>query len=113
MPSIEQRAHARYNVDHAVEMGRQDELTAGRTINLSRGGMLVSVPIEPALSVGERVTLSFSVPDLEAPIRCKAEVRWANRVDRTIVGVQFVTGLRAKEAWALGRFLERIREEQD
>jgi hypothetical protein len=110
MTAIEQRAHARYSVEHPVEVGRGEARTEGRTINLSRGGLLASIPISPPLKMGERVGVTLRVPDLEAAIVCQAEVRWANRVDETIVGLQFVTGLRAKEAWALGRFLERIRD---
>lgn len=107
MVGVEQRVHTRYEIAHAVELTRADVTIAGQMHNLSRGGTLVSADMEPRLRVGERMTVSFRLPDLESPIACQAEVRWVSDVDPKIVGLQFVTGLRAKETWALGRFLER------
>ena len=110
MASVEQRVHTRYDIDHAVDVTRSGETHAGRMANLSRGGTLIQTEIEPRMKIGERVGLSFRVPDLESAIECQAEVRWVNPVDPSMVGLQFVTGLRASEAWALGRFLERVRD---
>jgi hypothetical protein len=110
MTSTELRAHTRYDIDHEVEVTRADLTVEGRMANLSRGGTLVSAEFHPPLAMGERVGVSFRVPDLEAPISCQAEVRWINGVDRRVVGLQFVTGMRARETWALGRFLERVRD---
>lgn len=75
------------------------------TQNISLGGMLANVPLDPALRMGERVHVSFSVPQSADPIEADAEVRWANA---TSAGLQFVTGLRAKHTWALGKFLEGL-----
>lgn len=110
MVGVEQRAHPRYDVDHEIELERGGARSIARMRNLSRSGMLVVTPIEPHLRVGERVSLSFRVPDLEAPIACQAEVRWVNDLDRRSAGLNFVTGLRAREVWALGRFLDRLAE---
>jgi hypothetical protein len=111
MVGVEQRAHPRFVVDHAIEIVRDDETVTGRMRNLSRTGTLVATPFEPQLRLGDRVSLSFRVPDLEVPIACKAEVRWVDDVDRSTVGLQFTTGLRAREAWALGKFLDRLRDD--
>lgn len=108
MAGAEHRAHPRFEVDHEVDVTRAGSTASGRMRNLSRSGMLVVTAIDPALRVGERVAVSFRVPDLEAPIGCQAEVRWVSDVDRSVVGLHFVTGMRAKEAWALGRFLDRL-----
>ena len=109
MPTADKRAHERYEVELDVDLVRGETNVGARTINLSRGGMLLRAPTDPPLAVGQRVRLTFRVPDLEAPIGCDADVRWRNRVDATEVGVQFTSGLRAKEVWALGRLLERLR----
>ena len=110
MPSIEKRVHARYDVEHDVEITRDDVATAGRMVNLSRGGTMVTAPMDPPLKMGERVGVGFMLPDLDTPLRCKADVRWLSGVDKSMVGLQFTTGLRAKETWALGRFLDRLRD---
>ena len=107
--SVEKRAHDRYDVELEVSIVRGGDELDARSINLSRGGLLLHAPMQPALRIGDRVRVSFSVPDLEAPIGCDAAVRWTSRVDPAVVGVQFSSGMRAKEVWALGRLLERLR----
>jgi hypothetical protein len=111
MVGVDQRAHPRFDVDHEIEIVRGDATVLGRMRNLSRSGTLAIVPIEPHLKVGDRVSLSFQVPDLERPIACQAEVRWVNDVDRSVAGLHFTSGLRAREAWALGKFLDRLRDQ--
>jgi hypothetical protein len=108
MGSIEKRVHARYDIEHAIDVTRGDTTTSGRMVNLSRGGTRVAVSFQPPLKMSERVELEFRVPDHETPLRCRAEVRWIDPVDRSMIGLQFVTGFRARETWALGRFLERV-----
>ncbi len=110
MPTADKRAYERYEVELEVDLARGETTIGARTVNLSRGGMLMHAAIDPPLAVGQRVHLTFRLPDLATPIGCDADVRWRNRVDPTEVGVQFVTGLRAKEVWALGRLLERLRD---
>lgn len=75
------------------------------TQNLSLGGMLASIDFEPALALGQSVHVSFSVPQLAEPIEVEAEVRWTAGA---VIGLQFSTGLRAKQTWALGKFLESL-----
>lgn len=110
MVGIEKRIDPRFDVDHEIEVSRAGSTVIGRMRNVSRSGTLAVAPLEPRLRVGERVSLSFRVPDLESPIACQAEVRWVNAVDRSLAGLHFVTGLRAREAWALGKFLDRLRD---
>ena len=75
------------------------------TQNLSLGGMLASVGFEPPLQLSDRVLVSFSVPQLKESIEVEAEVRWTAR---GVIGLQFSAGLRAKQTWALGKFLEAL-----
>ena len=107
MSSSFKRASTRYQVEidmHVVADGRE---ATGRTLDLSLGGTLVRVPATPTLRVGERVHVSFRVPELQAPLTASADVRWVGDLDEALVGLQFVTGFRAKETWALGRYLEK------
>lgn len=109
--SVEKRAHDRYDVELDVSVTRDGTELEARSINLSRGGLLLHAPIDPALKIGERIRISFVVPDLDKPLACDGAVRWTSRVDPAVVGVQFASGLRAKEVWALGRLLERLRSD--
>ncbi len=107
MAPHDKRASTRYQVDVPMDVMHNGATAPGRAVNLSLGGALVRVPIQPPLRVGDRVDISFRVPDLDKPVAAKAEVRWVNDAEQEIAGLQFVTGFRAKETWALGRFLER------
>lgn len=108
MPPRDNRASARYQVEIDMHVVAADGREAtGRTLNLSLGGTLVLVPVTPPLRVGERVEVSFRVPELATPLTASADVRWVGDLDEALVGLQFATGFRAKETWALGRFLEK------
>ena len=71
-------------------------------MNLSLGGALVVG--EPRLPMGQRVTITFSVPTVEEPIEVGATVRWS---DDKGVGIQF-DGLRARDVWALNKYFEQL-----
>src|SRR5690606_39730182 len=106
-PAHEKRTSTRYQVEIAMQVTRAGRSWPALTENLSLGGALVRVTTEPPLRVGDRVALAFEIPELDAPLTARADVRWVGRLDQTLIGLQFVTGFRAKETWALGRFLER------
>ena len=101
----DKRRSQRFDVQLALQVRRGEQEVTGLTENLSLGGLLASVAFEPALAVGDRVHLAFSLPQYEGPIEVEAEVRWAKGAS---LGFQFVTGLRAKHTWALGKFLEAL-----
>jgi len=101
----DKRRTKRFDVQLALKVQRGDEALVGMTRNLSLGGMLASVAVEPGWQMGERVEVSFSLPQLSEAIEVEAEVRWTAP---DAVGLQFVTGLRAKQTWALGKFLESL-----
>ena len=101
----DKRRAKRFDVQLALRVRRGETSSTGMTQNLSLGGMLASVGIEPSLQLGEHVHVSFSVPQLAEPIEVEADVRWTAGA---VIGIQFSTGLRAKQAWALGKFLESL-----
>lgn len=73
------------------------------TRNVSLGGLFVYFS-EP-LPLGTKVTLTFSLPGLDEPIVAPVVVRW---LEPGGFGCQF-DGLRAREIWALGRWLDELR----
>ncbi|MCA9652771.1 MAG: PilZ domain-containing protein [Myxococcales bacterium] len=107
MAPHEKRASTRYEVELEMEVVAGDQSVTAQAVNLSLGGALVRIPTERPLRVGARIGVSFRLPDLDKPLVAKADVRWVDDGDPEVVGFQFVTGFRAKETWALGRFLER------
>lgn len=101
----DKRRTKRFDVQLALRISRGDEVVTGMTQNLSLGGMLASVDIDPPLQLGDKVQVSFSVPQLADPVEVEAEVRWTAGA---VIGLQFAAGLRAKQTWALGKFLESL-----
>lgn len=108
MGFTEKRQTARYVVEQPVEIVRDGATVKGTSINMSLGGLCMRAELSPPVRVGDRVRLSFRVPSLEQPIEVDATVRWRNEVDIAMIGVQFSTGLRAKQTFALGRYLESL-----
>ncbi len=106
MSAHEKRASERFDVELDMELTRNGEVIAVQVVNLSQGGALIKGSFDPPLRVGERVEVSFFVPDLHESLNATAQVRWVGHAADAI-GIQFVTGFRAKETWALGRFLEQ------
>ncbi|MCX4239552.1 PilZ domain-containing protein [Paraliomyxa miuraensis] len=106
MSPNDKRASTRYEVDLPMQVTRDGQVALARTENLSLGGALVRLATELSVKVGDRVEISFRLPDLDKPLSAKADVRWVGDLDQGMIGLQFVTGFRAKETWALNRFLE-------
>jgi c-di-GMP-binding flagellar brake protein YcgR len=104
----EQRTTERIATTLAVRVERDGKVFEGETVNLSLGGMLLNVVTDPPPRVGERWDVSVVLPTLEQPLRAQAEVRWIGLASEC--GVQFSTGFRARETWALGQWLDRIRK---
>ena len=72
-----------------------------RISNLSIGGAMVK---HARLPMGQRVHVSFRVPNHETAISIGAVVRWSTDDS---VGIQF-DGLRPKDVWALSKYLESL-----
>ncbi len=108
MGFLDKRQTARYLVEQPVDIVRDGTASRGTTINMSLGGLCLRADLSPPARVGDRVRLRFRVPTLEEPIEVDATVRWRNEVDTATIGVQFSTGLRAKQTFALGRYLTSL-----
>ena len=100
--SDNRRTAKRHDVDVACTFqAREAAAVETRITNLSVGGAFVNTK---RLPMGGRVHVSFRVPTIESAISIGAVVRWATDDG---VGVQF-DGLRARETWALGKYLESL-----
>ncbi|MBK6915910.1 MAG: PilZ domain-containing protein [Deltaproteobacteria bacterium] len=108
MTPVEQRRTERIATTLAILVTRDGVEHRGSTINLSLGGALVRVQLTPPPHVGQRVRVALTVPTHAAPLVADAEVRWIGPLGE--YGLQFVTGFRARETWALGQWLERVRK---
>ena len=96
------RSSTRHDVDLACAFGASaSDLAETRISNLSVGGAMVR---HARLPMGNRVHVSFRVPNHETAISIGAVVRWSTDDS---VGVQF-DGLRPKDVWALSKYLESL-----
>lgn len=106
MGTVADRVHERHAIRREIQVFRGDDVATGVTEDLSLGGAQLHVQIEPPLRTSERIRLVFTLPDLADPVTVDAQVRWVSDVDRSYIGVQFVSGFRAKETWALNRYID-------
>ncbi len=90
-----QRFQAQLSVTAAIE-GRTFECGTG---NVSLGGAYLLTGERFAL--GTKLALKLTLPSQKDPIETGSTVRWS---DDSGIGVQF-DGLRARDVWALGKFL--------
>lgn len=107
MNGPELRRSERYVTRIEVRITRGDETLVGQTVNVSLGGVLLNVVLEPAAKIGERWQVEMTLPTLPDPLRATAEVRWIGLGGEC--GVQFTTGFRAKETWAFGQWIDQLR----
>lgn len=92
-----------------VRITRGDREVIGHTVNVSLGGLLLNVALEPVAQIGERWQIEMTLPTLPQPLRATAEVRWIGVGSEC--GIQFTTGFRAKETWAFGQWIDQLRRE--
>jgi type IV pilus assembly protein PilZ len=97
------RASTRVEVAIEARIDVAGEVTSCVLRNVSQGGAFADVA---RLAFGTQVMLSFRVPTATEVIEVAAVVRWSTADG---VGLQF-GGLRARDAWALGRYLEALRD---
>jgi hypothetical protein len=102
----DKRRTQRYDIEQEVSVLRDGVEIVGATHNVSLGGIKLRVELDPPPRIGDRFSISLRIPKLDHPLRADAEVRWRDNGDKALIGVQFLTGFRAKETWALGQFLE-------
>ena len=96
------RTSTRHVVSLAGQLGVDGAPQSITLVNLSLGGALVTAGMK--FSMGQRVTITFSIPTIEHPIEVGAVVRWS---DDKATGLQF-DGLRARDVWALNKFFEQL-----
>ena len=108
----EKRTFERIFVEQEIVVRRGEEEVAGVTSNLSLGGAQVRVELSPPAQIGEHIRVSFRVPLLPDPVEAQAQVRWRSEIDNAMLGIQFTTGFRAKQTWALGRYLDELKAAQ-
>lgn len=98
----DRRDNQRFDYEVLVQVTRGDTTVQCSSEDISTGGMRMRVD-GLILKVGEKLRLSFKLPLLADPIMTEAEVRWIDRTTGTMCGLQFTTGLRAREVWAINR----------
>lgn len=96
------RTSTRHAVSIAAQVSLNGELRQVTMMNLSLGGALISAGTKYAM--GQRVSVTFSIPTQADAIEIGAIVRWS---DDKATGLQF-DGLRAREVWALNKFFEQL-----
>jgi len=94
------RQNLRFDVDLPVELRLGERLLLARAKNASIGGLFIE--IDDKLPLGQRLHVRFEIGG--HVIEGGAVVRWHG--DRG-AGVQF-EGLRARDVYALGKFLETL-----
>ncbi|PRP95665.1 PilZ domain protein [Enhygromyxa salina] len=102
----ERRDNQRFEVAVVVRVYMGDRAVDWPSEDISAGGMRLTVDGE-APKIGEHLKVSFKLPLLAAPIEAEGEVRWVDRGTPTLCGIQFSTGLRAREVWAINRLHTR------
>ena len=95
------RTSTRHEVSLTGQLAIAGEARSVQVMNLSLGGALVS---GAKLSMGQRVSFSFTIPTQADAIEIGATVRWS---DDKATGLQF-DGLRARDVWALNKFFEQL-----
>ncbi len=100
------RTTERFVVALDVELFVDGAWHEARTRNVSLGGVYVVTPRRLG-AAGGKLILRLHVPGTAAPMEAEAIVRWQ---DLGGGGLQF-SGLRAREVYTLGKYLELERQE--
>jgi uncharacterized protein (TIGR02266 family) len=86
------RRSGRSELEVSVDLSSNQDRYAGVTKNIGSGGVFIATP--RVLQVGDRVTLTFSLPGTKEPLTVDASVRWirppASEADEGGMGLQFV-----------------------
>ena len=104
MPNDSRRTEPRYDRKLEVEVIANGQTLTATSHNISLGGILVATM--EAIIPKTAVRVRFKVPTQPEPIDVTAEVRWTEpyKDGLTQLGIRFGS-LRAREVWALNRFL--------
>ena len=96
----ERRNSLRIPLTTDVTVDRGGDQFGAVSVNISTGGLMLDLG-DRFPDVGDEFGLSFSIPGLEDPVTAPVVVRWADAVRNNLVGVEFTTGLRAREVYAI------------
>lgn len=109
-PLHDSRECRRVDLDVSVDLESDHNFYTGLTQNIGSGGLFVAT--NALRSVGDRLTLRFTLPSDERPLTVDAEVRWIRensalhrREGATGMGLQFV-GLTPETAAAIRKFMQ-------
>jgi hypothetical protein len=97
------RQHVRYDYTEEADLTFDGERRTGRSVNISRGGIFVT--IDPVPPFGARLTLHLALPGVDGVCDIPCVVRWSKAGEG--VGLQFET-LRPIEIWALNKLLRGL-----
>ena len=98
-----QRKHLRSGWESEVDVEWSGEKRAGKTTNVSHGGLYVAMSDPPPF--GERVLIHVRLPVIPDACILPSVVRWSQSGEG--FGAQFES-LRAVETWALNRLLRSL-----
>lgn len=86
------RRSGRSELEISVDLRSEQDRYAAKTKNIGSGGVFVAT--SQVLQVGDRVTLSFSLPGIADPLTVDASVRWirppAPDAGQGGMGLQFI-----------------------
>jgi hypothetical protein len=96
----ERRSSLRIPLTTDVTVDRGGDTFSALSMNISTGGLMLDMG-ERAPTVGDEFGVSFEIPGLDEAVSAPVVVRWADAVRNNLVGVEFTTGLRAREVYAI------------
>jgi uncharacterized protein (TIGR02266 family) len=105
------RSDRRYERRLPIEILYEGATHAGHTRNISLGGVFIE--LDHPLPFGARIKLRFKVPTQPEAVDADGQVRWLEMEEGRLrgIGVRF-DGLRARDVWAINKFIERPLEEE-
>jgi uncharacterized protein (TIGR02266 family) len=105
------RSDRRYERRVAIDVVHEGQSFAAFTRNISLGGVFIET--EAALPFGARIKMRFRVPTQHEPIEAEGQVRWLEMEEGAVrgIGIRF-EGLRARDVWALNKFIESPSEDK-
>ena len=99
----QQRQHTRKHFSSDVELHHDGNVTQGRSINISQGGIFVDTDLLPPL--GSKLVLKMRIPGAGDDCEIPCIVRWVKEGEG--LGLQFEQ-LRAIEMWALNKLIKSL-----
>ena len=98
----ERRTSLRIPLTTDVNVERDGDAFAAMSVNISTGGLMIDTG-ERHPAVGDEFALSFAIPGLDEAVVAPVVVRWTDAMRPNLVGVEFTTGLRAREVYAIAQ----------